>query len=268
MNKEGALDFFIHLFTDYLLQAACSFGMILLFGLACWAFNRAFYRLLGGAGRTVCLLTGCIGTPVHEASHALMCLLFGHRIDEIKLYQIDSDDGTLGYVRHSYNPRNLWARIGCFFIGIAPVIVGAGVLLLLAWLLLPELIAQIGAVTAAGNGIWQTAADVVVAFFSYYNRPLWWLFLLLGGLIAIHMNLSAADRKGALPGLAVSLVVLLLVDVVLVSVDAVFKTDALAAVSAGFTAFAYMLTVVMLFTAAFAAALLLFAALVRLLRRR
>ena len=45
---------------------------------------------------------------------------------------------TYGYVEHSYNPRNLWARLGNLFIGIGPIFSGLGVVVLLLWLCFPN----------------------------------------------------------------------------------------------------------------------------------
>lgn len=75
-----------------------------------------------GAPRLI-FLSAFIGVPVHELSHALFCLLFGHKIKKIKLLQFDGSN-TLGYVQHNYNPNNVYQQCGRFFIGVAPIIVG------------------------------------------------------------------------------------------------------------------------------------------------
>ena len=134
---------------NFILQAAFTLGLILLFGKIIALCNGAFYRNFGSRGRAVCYITGFIGTPVHEGSHALMCLIFGHKITDIKLFQVNSSDGTLGYVRHSYNPKNLYQKVGCFFIGVAPVLVGALILAGLLYLLLPGLFSSVWAEISA-----------------------------------------------------------------------------------------------------------------------
>ena len=88
------------IFSAFLMQFVFTVGIIVLFGLIIAMLNKIFYRNLAGFGMLPCYLTGFIGTPIHELSHALFCIIFGHRIHEIKLFQIGGD-GTLGYVNHS-----------------------------------------------------------------------------------------------------------------------------------------------------------------------
>ena len=112
--------------------------------------NRLFYSSIGNKSKVLCYATGFIGTPIHELSHALMCLIFGHKITEIKLFQINSADGVLGYVKHSYNPKNIYQRVGNFFIGTAPVIIGFLILTGLFDLLLPDIYSEcVGSFTAS-----------------------------------------------------------------------------------------------------------------------
>ena len=96
---------------------------------------------------------------------------FGHKVTEIKLFQINSADGTLGYVNHSYNPKNIYHKIGNFFIGVAPIIVISAVLYLLAWWLLPGFVAEISGsfnisdfVTDIGN-VFTSLFNVLQSFF-------------------------------------------------------------------------------------------------------
>lgn len=91
-------------------------------------------KMLGGKA---IYMSAWIGTPIHELSHALFCFVFGHKIQRIVLFNPDKR-GTLGYVTHSYNNRNLWQVMGNFFIGIAPLFGGLLGLYLMTCLLLDD----------------------------------------------------------------------------------------------------------------------------------
>lgn len=90
-------------------------------------------RLLGT--KLYLILFGWLGTSVHELGHALFAIIFGHRINTIKLFKPDPETGTLGYVSHSYSPRNIYHQAGNFFIGIGPIVLGTLFLALLSYLL-------------------------------------------------------------------------------------------------------------------------------------
>lgn len=83
--------------------------------------GRWFGELIVGArtSKYAYYLSGFIGIPLHELSHAVMAVLFGHRIIRIKWFGFGSG-GLYGCVEHSWNTRSLYQRIGLFFIGIAP----------------------------------------------------------------------------------------------------------------------------------------------------
>ena len=208
------------IFSAFLMQVIFTVGIIVLFGLIIAFLNKSFYTNLSGFGMTACYLTGAIGTPIHELSHALFCLIFGHKIHEIKLFQIGGD-GTLGYVNHSYNPKNIYHKIGNFFIGVAPIIgVSLAFYLLNLWLV-PDMAHQIAnsAKTVNYTGgmgeILKSVISTVGIFFSYAGQGKWWLLLCIGIFLALHMTLSGADIKGALSGIFAYLVVMFLINLIL-----------------------------------------------------
>ena len=189
-------------------------GAVFLIGWLMAKLNQAFYRMTGG-GMAVCVATGALGTPIHELSHAAMCLVFGHKIHEIKLFQIGDEDGVLGYVSHSYNKKNIWAVIGNYLIGVAPIIGGSGAILLLISWFLPEaytvissLLTEFAGMQSGGfnaewfDGIGTVCLGMIVALFSNASIGLgFWIFYIVAMCIALHVTLSGADIKGALPAL-------------------------------------------------------------------
>lgn len=212
---------FVQILTSFILQIVFTVGMIFLFGFLIALCNRQFYANCGVLGKPVCYITGVVGTPVHECAHALFCVIFAHKVTEIKLFQINSADGTLGYVNHTYNPKNIYHKIGNFFIGVAPIIVIAAILYLLAYFLLPEFLSELTKRTQEADfvadfgGALLGILSAVPTFFLYAGTWQWWVFLLAGIFLALHMTLSKADIKGALSGLLFVLLVFLIVDVVL-----------------------------------------------------
>ena len=210
--------------SEFGIQTLFTVGILLLFGAWLSLCRRLFCRLLGGAGARILLCTGVLGTPVHELSHAAMCLLFGHQITGMRLFR-PSAEGPLGYVYHRYNPRNPYQSVGNFFIGIAPILGGSGVLLLLLYLLLPDVCGEVmHAMVTGPSGAENLLGDymgriggVVLALFSAQavRQWLWWMFLTFSVMIAGHMEISPADIRTGLRGLLYLLLLLLAVDAVL-----------------------------------------------------
>ncbi len=253
----------------FLLQLAFTVGVVVLFGYLVAACRRGFGALLGNAGYKTLLITGIVGTPIHELSHALMCLLFGHKITEIKLYDPNSGDGSIGHVSHSYNPKNLYHQVGNFFIGIAPILGGGAMLLLLMWLLVPDIFWNVGYVLTTLRQMEGFAelcgavGRVIVYIFDFSNAAnwRWWLFIILSLMISSHMELSGADIKGGVKGFLMLCGLLFAVDLVvgLISLSAMHVITS-AMLAAGIT-LASFLTVAGIFSVL----LLLIAAVIKLI---
>lgn len=155
--------------------------------------------MMAGFGRSsVVIFTAWLGVPVHELSHAILCPVFGHRIVELRLFKLSTEDGTLGYVKHSYERRRLWPELGNFFIGMAPLAGGSLVLWGAMAGLFPEITPQFdGDIAGAGRqvvALVTSAFDWRLAVFAY-------VVLCVGG----HMAPSSADLRCALPGFFVAL---------------------------------------------------------------
>lgn len=218
---------------NLLRQILFSIGLISLFGLAIWLLNRVFYRLMGKHGRAAGIAAGCIGTPVHELGHAFFCVIFGHKIVELKLFQPSGKGGALGYVKHTFNKKNLYHQIGNFFIGTGPIIFGSGALWLLMLLLQPRLQAEligkgnalfsnpdILSLSSAGYFV-KALREIIVTFFSaeFLADPLWWLFMIFASSIVLHMSLSPADIKSSSLGFGLIAALLLIMNVILYFVN-------------------------------------------------
>lgn len=213
--------------SGYITQILSTAGVIVIFGWLIALLRRAFCSVAGKGGPKILLATGIIGTPIHELSHALMCVLFGHTITEIKLFRPNADDGMLGYVSHSYNKKNIYHQIGNFFIGVAPVVVGGAFILLLLLILLPDSFDTVMLELSYMQGTSLTQLPVgefftflwasICAIFAPENFEGWqgWVFIVLALMIASHTEMSGADIKSGARGFAFIAILLLPVDLFL-----------------------------------------------------
>jgi len=152
------------------------------------------------------------GIMIHELGHAFFCLVLGHKIVAMKLFA--PNDQTLGYVRHSFNNRSLYQRIGNFFIGTGPIWFGSVIVLLLLRLLLGVPLASQGAppteTLQSTHGLTVLTMDVIAASWrafvgllrtAHINSWRFWVFAYLVICIGSHITLSLADLQGAGQGL-------------------------------------------------------------------
>lgn len=178
--------------------------------------------ILSTFGRMGIIITGSIGTVVHELSHLIMCLLFGHKVTEVKLFRPISaqTDGVLGYIRHSYNERSIYQSIGSFFTGIAPLIGGTITIVLLFKFLLPNTYSVVVSNINLNDYINYLNEFKILEMFKllltdisfvlkqlFFNTEVFSLRYLLFTFsmysISTHMSLSRADLEGCISGIIV-----------------------------------------------------------------
>lgn len=259
-----------NLFFSYLMQMLFTVGAIMIFGLLIFLTNKAVYKLSGDSP-VVCYATGLIGTPIHEGSHALMCLLFWHKITEISLYRV-SDDGVLGYVNHTYNPRNFWQQIGNFFIGTAPVVIGSGVILLfLLFFSNSSFMTMWNEITlaVAGKNVMLSLLAMFGKSFLIIFAPAnfangwWYLFLALSLCVALHLTLSPDDIKSAIPGLIFIAVIFFVIDFIFMFIEGFTDLKVLTAMTAGIVKGGSFLACFMMLSLTLSVALLVVVAVIR-----
>ena len=191
----------------YFVHALKFSGLILAAGLLPWIAAAGIMQVISNSLRQsfvrVCGLKGYIfltapGVMIHELSHAFFCLVFRHKIKEMKLFS-PQKNGTLGFVNHQYDPGSLWQRVGNFFIGTGPVWGGLAVLALISKLLLPD------SFFSSSGGF----CGAITAFFTgFLSLSFWiswrsWIWLYMAFSTASHITLSKSDCCGALDGLKV-----------------------------------------------------------------
>lgn len=156
------------------------------------------------------------GIMIHELGHAFFCVVFGHRIVDMRLFR-PGRNGTLGQVKHAYNPKSRFQRIGNFFIGTGPIWFGAGVIYLLSiYLVTPAVFAPIqdishklgslssgASMLAAVTGIIGALGNVSMGLLNSAHPGGWriYAFIYLVFCIGSHVTLSGPDLKGASQGL-------------------------------------------------------------------
>lgn len=159
-------------------------------------------------------VTAFIGVPVHEISHAIACLIFGHKINEIKLLQFNGTP-TLGYVNHSYSKRNVYHRIGNLFIGLAPIYIGLILCVLFTKLFFSEIdfgtfnrsiyndlleVTRFSDLVGLCISNLFSSVDLHVILFTESNaKYFFWLFVMSS--IITHIIPSSSDFEGVKDGL-------------------------------------------------------------------
>ena len=216
--KEGLI------LTGYTLFLLLVPGLVLayLMNVVAGRVEHLAYQLMGR--RIFLFIFGWLGTMIHELGHAVMCLVFGHRIKEMVLFDPSKAHQHLGYVQHSYNPRNPYHLIGNFFIGIGPIVFGVIVIYAAGWLLLSEhflasfqaisydhrVLTNLDAFYRLGQQLLAALERFSALFVTSENLGRWQFYLFLYILFSVgsSIKLSKADIRGAFSGL-LALIVLL-----------------------------------------------------------
>jgi hypothetical protein len=220
---------------DFLLatlgQMTSLFLGIFLFGLLIQFISQMSFKSLANAfGPNGTYVVAWLGTPVHEFGHALFCLIFNHRIADMKIFSTDKDSGTLGYVYHKWNPKNPYHVVGNFFIGIGPMILGCGVLFGLFYFLIPgsagvwnTIMTDVSSIERGSAAVTylaifgDSALSIIKLIFTLENLAAWrfWIFLYLSICVASNIRLSWADIKGSLSAIGCIILPFLILNLIL-----------------------------------------------------
>jgi hypothetical protein len=217
-------------------------------------------------------LFGWLGTTLHELGHAIFCVIFGHKITEMKLFHPNPETGTLGYVKHSYNRTNIYQLIGNFFIGIGPIILGTAVIYLLAYFLLGinfinlgNNVSSVASQISSWNGlgelfqnIWSSSINLFSEVFSWHHVSSWQLYLFIYLVFAIgsSITLSFPDIKAALAGFGMIVLSVFIVNLATVWAGN-FITNAVIGISGYYSLFYTIIFLIMLVNVAVALLVLL-----------
>ncbi len=185
------------------------FGPVVFFAAAIHILQQTTQRRLAERfGWKSILWSGWLGTPIHELSHVIMCLVFRHRIDAVSLFDPDPDSGRLGFVRHSWRAGNWYEELGNVFIGMAPLIGGSAALLVLLWIFYPGAFSSpaetpISSATLAPaisslTEIFGAVSSVCAHLLQWRNLTTikFWVFIYLVLCVGSHMAPSWSDYRG------------------------------------------------------------------------
>ncbi|MFP4665035.1 MAG: hypothetical protein ACLFM1_11470 [Bacteroidales bacterium] len=189
--------------------------------------ERYSVRLMGVRGYLIAF--GWLGTAMHEIGHAIFCLLFGHRITGMKLFSPDKHAGSMGYVHHSFNPKNLYHQIGNFFIGIGPIILGSVLLYAMVWIHtgtritqmiqignMPENFESLRDIFIVFHHIWIVLTDLLPVLLDALSKQWWKALIVLYVLFSAGsaLALSKSDIASAASGLKYIFVLFLIFNLI------------------------------------------------------
>jgi hypothetical protein len=214
------MEFFILVAKNTALQFLLIFGVFIAGGflltwLSRWTNNVFRQFIFPNFGMYV---FGIVGIPVHEFSHAFFCKVFLHEVKKVKWFDPKARHGAHGSVTHYFNPYNPYHRLGHFFIGLGPAIVGPVALALLFRFLVPG---AAHAFELGPSGV--TTLDfssVISSFFSTvftranFSSVGFYVFIYLAVAISSQIELSSEDMKQARTGVIPLVLILLVINLV------------------------------------------------------
>lgn len=225
---DSLSDFLITFIVNFFQVVWLLFGMVFIMGMALYLLSKFTRKVFVKSGypKADIFITGWIGVPVHEIGHAVFCLIFRHKIKEIALFKPNKAEGTLGYVTHSFDPKNLYHIVGNFFIGCGPILFGSFVLWVLTLLLLQDSISfeaftQKTHFDSVSFGeflstVYNTVSKSLTVFKTFVlaqdaSSLQFWIYLYVASAISSHMQLSLPDIKTMGRGFLVILAVLFII---------------------------------------------------------
>lgn len=212
------MEFLITKFIDTIVFLANTVGIFLIFGLLFKLLSSEIQKLeidLFGLFSYIIIYPFVI---IHELSHLIMAIIFTNRITEVKLLNF-SNDNTLGYVSFSkvnsnFKIRNLYQNIGDFYVGLAPIIIGSGLFLIISKFINNDLFNSIIKLSEKN----ETIFDLLASFKNVNNLQYIFNFnFILVILIIFSISslflLSKSDWEGCLQGIPYLVMTMFVVNV-------------------------------------------------------
>ncbi|WP_314971380.1 hypothetical protein [Peptostreptococcus stomatis] len=223
-----------YLLSALILSLEILFVLSLLASIFSFLGKKNTFYIYNCFGMNGLVITGLIGTVVHEFSHMLFCLIFRHEIVEFSLFRPYKSrfDGVMGYVNHSCDRSSPYQMVGNFFIGIAPIIVGTGCMILFMRILLPEEfkatyqtfnqnMAYMSNINSIGDSL-NIYINIVIAIihnlnpFIRHSWPRYIVFIYIMYSITSHMDLSKEDIINSRAGLLVFIILTYMINLIFI----------------------------------------------------
>jgi hypothetical protein len=141
-----------------------------------------------------------ICVPIHELSHLLFSIIFGHRITDVQLFPRGGDPG---HVTYRYNKNSLYQRMGCYVSAIAPFIVSTILLCVLYWVCMS---APVATVEYAINNFFQYkdySAGIGYLLDAVHYKP---IVVICTIILVFSASSSKADRQNAVRNCIIPLI--------------------------------------------------------------
>lgn len=197
---------------DSLENIAVIWSPVFLLGIYGFFLQKAYIAsLLEVGGRALMLLPASFCVPLHELSHLLTAKLFGHKIDKVVFFQMNSTS-TLGYVKHSWTPTSL-SPFTNMIIGLSPIAASICTIILVTKLLFGEsAIAdyQNYSMAISTENLLSLSENALLRIIDLYNNSeieifALWLFLIAN--VTVFGFPSSADFRGAAKGIICTVLV-------------------------------------------------------------
>jgi hypothetical protein len=199
-------------------------SLLVLWGTSYLGQRLASKMAIKAGGRSLFFLFASYGVVCHELSHAIIAVIFNHKVKGISFFKPDASS-TLGYVNHTYNPNSFYQRLGSFFVGFAPLFMAPVFIYWLSLMLLPNADYFLELVSTAGmQQSTQNLPQFVPYLLNYFvfsvdnHTFVFLLWLFISSSIALSCGPSPADIKNSAHGL-IHFVIISLMGVALFGVD-------------------------------------------------
>lgn len=208
--------------VDTLISIVILVGYVIFMGIVLrYINNKSHENIQKSLGRKGVFITSLLGTPIHEIGHAIMCLIFRHKITKVKLLQFKSEDGTLGYVKHSWNKNSIYQSIGNFFIALGPIYSGIITVSIATLFINSDVIELIKGIEYSTTDIkvyelCKNSIDIVRTIIGSldFKSIKTYMYIYICTSVSSHVSLSDADLKGMNKGLYTIIVLLLIFNVI------------------------------------------------------